>query len=147
VPISFHNADVKFVLKHKSELKKFISKEFSVIAGKRISVSYVFCSDEFLLNINKQFLNHDYYTDIITFPMNVTDFGVDAEIYVSITRVNENALKLKSTFEDELLRVMFHGILHLVGYKDKTTTQKREMRLKEDEWVTAFKRFRTNTVL
>lgn len=141
MPITFNNADVKFVLKHKRALREFIQNEFLKVTGKEINVSYVFCSDDFLLNINKQFLNHDYYTDIITFPLATSKTTVDAEIYISVQRVRENAASLNYTFNDELLRVVFHGILHLAGYKDKTGAQKNEMRQQEDVLIKSFRNF------
>ena len=138
--VSFQNADIVFRLAAKTSLKKFISTSFEKDAKKRLSVSYVFCSDEYLLRINQDFLKHDYYTDIITFPLSETDQKVEAEIYISIDRVRENALKLKAPFEQELLRVIFHGVLHLIGYKDKTATQKEQMRKAEEKWIKEFEK-------
>lgn len=92
---------------------------------KRIGqLDYVFCSDAYLLNINKQFLNHDTYTDIITFDY-TEDAVLGGEIYISIDRVKENALKFDVTLTEELCRVMVHGLLHLAGYKDKTAGHKQ----------------------
>ena len=130
--VSFHNADVTFTLRAKKVLKNFITSFFEKEKNKKITVSYIFCSDEYLLKINKDFLKHDYYTDIITFPLSETPKRVDAEIYISLERVLENAFKLKVPFDRELHRVMFHGVLHLVGYKDKTKAEKLEMRESED---------------
>ncbi len=138
--VSFQNADIVFRLAAKTSLKKFISTSFEKDAKKRLSVGYVFCSDEYLLRINQDFLKHDYYTDIITFPLSETDQKVEAEIYISIDRVRENALKLKAPFEQELLRVIFHGVLHLIGYKDKTATQKEQMRKAEEKWIKEFEK-------
>jgi len=138
--VSFQNADITFRLPNKLALKKFITTIFETEAKKKLSVNYVFCSDDFLLRINQDFLKHDYYTDIITFPLSETDKKVEAEIYISIDRVKENALKLKGSFEQELHRVIFHGILHLIGYKDKTATQKEAMRKAEEKWIKAFEK-------
>ena len=138
--VSFQNADIAFKLPDKTALKKIIYTSFEKEARKKLSVTYVFCSDEYLLRINQDFLKHDYYTDIITFPLSETDTKVEAEIYISIDRVSENALKLKVPFEQELLRVIFHGVLHLIGYKDKTTTQKVAMRLAEEKWIKEFEK-------
>jgi rRNA maturation RNase YbeY len=137
--VSFQNADITFRLPNKTALKKFITTSFEAEAGKKLIVSYVFCSDEYLLRINQDFLKHDYYTDIITFPLSETGKKIEAEIYISIDRVKENALKLKTSFEDELYRVIFHGILHLIGYKDKTAAQKSAMRQAEEKWIKAFR--------
>ena len=137
MPITFHNADIKFALPKKSELKNFIAKQ----TKKKLSLSYVFCSDEYLLGINQQFLAHDFYTDIITFPLSETEKEIEAEIYISIDRVKDNAQKLKLEFKDELHRVIFHGVLHLLGFKDKTSAQKAIMRAKENELLKKWGRF------
>jgi rRNA maturation RNase YbeY len=89
--------------------------------------------------MNRQFLEHDYYTDIITFPLSETEKEIEAEIYISIDRVKDNAEKFKTEFLDELHRVIFHGVLHLMGYKDKTIVDKETMRNKENEWLRRFK--------
>jgi len=138
MPVLFQNADIAFKLQAKSALKKFIAVSFDAEAKKKLSVAYIFCSDDYLLRINQDFLKHDYYTDIITFPLSVSDAKVEAEIYISIDRVRDNALKLKTSFDRELLRVIFHGILHLMGYQDKTPAQKEDMRLAEDKWIKRF---------
>lgn len=137
--VAFQNADIVFKLPAKTDLKNFIGSSFEKEAKKKLSVTYVFCSDEYLLHINQDFLKHDYYTDIITFPLSETDRKVEAEIYISIDRVRENALKLKVPFEQELHRVIFHGVLHLIGYKDKTAAQKEKMRRAEEKWIKEFK--------
>jgi rRNA maturation RNase YbeY len=140
MPVSFHNADIAFKLAAKTALKNFITSSFEKEAKKKLSISYVFCSDEYLLGINKSFLQHDYYTDIITFPLSETDKKVESEIYISIDRIRENATKLKVPFEHELHRVIFHGVLHLIGYKDKTKEQKDLMRKAEEKWIRAFEK-------
>lgn len=139
--VSFHLADISFKLSGKLQLRKFIVDSFQKECSKKIAVSYVFCSDEYLLQINKDFLQHDYYTDIITFPLAETDKRVEAEIYISIDRIKENAASLKVTFEQELYRVIFHGVLHLAGYKDKTKAEKEQMRKKEEQWMRAYARY------
>jgi len=133
--ISFQNADITFRFPDKLALKKFITTSFEQETKKKLSLTYIFCSDEYLLRINQDFLKHDYYTDIITFPLSETDEKVEAEIYISIDRVRDNATKLKTPFDQELLRVMFHGVLHLIGHKDKSAAQKQEMRKQEDKWL------------
>ena len=138
MPVSFHNADLKFRLPESGKLKAFITARVKKEGGKTIRLTYVFCTDEFLLRINQQFLQHDFYTDIITFPLNESDSEIEAEIYISIDRVRDNAAKLKQDFKSELLRVIFHGVLHLLGYQDKTKAQEKKIRAKEDEWLTAF---------
>ena len=98
-------------------------------------LQYIFCSDEYLLEINKQHLNHNYYTDIITFDLSETPNAVTGEIYISIDRVKENAKTYKAPFKQELLRVIFHGALHLCGYKDKTEKDQALMRKAEDKYL------------
>jgi probable rRNA maturation factor len=142
--ISFHKHNVKFQLRASTTLRRFIESRVMPQSKKQLELSYVFCNDEFLLGLNRTFLNHDYYTDIITFPIEEDKGKIKAEIYISIERVKENAEKLKVDFNEELLRVMFHGILHLMGYKDKTKLQKAAMRNEEDKWIRAFKKFSLN---
>lgn len=108
-------------------------------------ISYIFCSDEYLLEINRQFLNHDDYTDIITFDLTDSSNsgfipGRKGEIYISIDRVVDNAKTLGLSRQDELHRVMIHGCLHLCGYKDKLNEQKALMRKKEDQYLSLYKR-------
>ncbi len=152
MPITFHTADIKFSLRNRTALKKFLHHQISASSNQHINVSFIFCSDEYLLAINKQFLNHDSYTDIITFPLVQTKEKLQAEIYISVDRVKENSLKFKvqslqpnpksairnSQFEMELHRVIFHGMLHLLGYKDKTEANKLIMRKMEDKWINQF---------
>ena len=95
-------------------------------------INYVFCSDKYLLQLNQGFLNHKTLTDIITFDNSEGKNGLEGEIYISIERVQENALKFNNEFEDELHRVMIHGVLHLIGYKDKKPSEKALMRKKEE---------------
>ena len=97
-------------------------------------LSFVFCSDDYLLDVNKKFLNHDYYTDIITFDYNESNI-VSGDFIISIDRVKENALIHKSTFQIELYRVIIHGVLHLLGFSDKSEIQQKEMRKSEDLYL------------
>lgn len=100
-------------------------------------LSFVFCSDDYLFEINKQFLNHDYFTDIITFDY-CADGLLNGEVYISVDRVRENALEYETSFDRELLRVMAHGVLHLVGYADKSEADSQLMRIKELEKMNMF---------
>lgn len=100
-------------------------------------ISYIFCDDEYLLEINKQYLNHDYYTDIISFDYTENEF-VSGDIFISIDRVKENASDYGVSFDNELKRVIIHGILHFCGYKDKSQDEERMMRLKEEEKINLF---------
>jgi probable rRNA maturation factor len=98
------------------------------------NINYIFCSDEYLKSLNKEYLNHDYFTDILTFNNNEKSI-VSGDIYISTERVLENALKYKVDFTHELLRVIIHGLLHLLGFDDKKTSEKDEMRKLEDFWI------------
>lgn len=103
-------------------------------AKKLGEINYIFCDDEYLLKINQDYLQHDYYTDIITFD-SVKGKTISGEIFVSLQRISDNASTLSKNYEDELKRVLAHGILHLCGYKDKTEDEEREMRSKEDFYL------------
>ncbi len=98
-------------------------------------ILYHFCNDEFLLQINRDFLHHDYFTDIITFPFSSDPHIISAEIFISIDRVLENSQKMKASFPEEFARVLIHGVLHLLGYDDHTDEEKKEMRSKEDYYL------------
>jgi probable rRNA maturation factor len=102
------------------------------------TITYVFCSDEFLSSINKGFLNHSSYTDILSFDLSEND-DLAGEIYISVERVRDNARTFNQTFEIELRRVMAHGVLHFIGYKDKTPAEKAQMRSKEDACLSLWK--------
>jgi len=102
--------------------------------GKRVGeLHYYFCSDEALLQINRQRLNHDFYTDIITFPLNECDEILSSEFCISVERIADNAVVLNKTFDSEFQRVMIHGVLHVIGFDDKTESDEKVMREKEDE--------------
>lgn len=100
-------------------------------------INYIFCDDEYLLKINQDYLQHDYYTDIITFD-SVKGKTISGEIFVSLQRISDNASTLSKNYEEELRRVLAHGILHLCGYKDKTEDQETEMRRKEDFYIAKY---------
>lgn len=99
------------------------------------SINFIFCSDIYLLQINQQYLNHDNYTDIITFDNSELQLEISGDIFISIERVYENSKKFSGSFLSELYRVMIHGILHLIGYKDKSNKDKDAMRRKEDYYL------------
>ena len=124
------------ILKQRSSLKKFIIQLFIKERKPLQSIDIIFCSDEYLLGINKQHLQHDFYTDIITFDLsNSTKNPIIGELYISIERVKDNAALHDENFSTELLRVIFHGLLHLCGFKDKTPRDIKMMRQKEDEYL------------
>ena len=129
--ISYNSEDIDFQLLKKTPLSNWIKKTVD-IEGKTLGeVTYIFCSDEYLHKMNVQHLNHDTLTDIITFPYNSNP--IEGDIFISIDRVKDNAQDFKTPFENELHRVMIHGILHLCGYKDKTEEESKQMRQKEEE--------------
>jgi len=99
------------------------------------SIRIIFCTDEQLLHINREYLQHDYYTDIITFPFSGKSEPLEAELYISIDRIRSNAADWKTTTQQELHRVIFHGVLHLCGYNDKSSQQIRKMREREDYYL------------
>jgi probable rRNA maturation factor len=122
-------------LRDRTRLKAFLRLLFQKEKGRLADIQYIFCSDDRLLEINKQFLNHDYYTDIITFNLSEANQPINAEIYISVDRVRENAREFNSSIQRELHRVIFHGALHLCGYKDKTRTDQTEMRKMEEKYL------------
>ncbi len=131
--ISFFVEDISFKIGEKQKLKNWI-KEICVLNQKKVGeINYIFCSDEYLLNVNKEYLAHDFYTDIITFDQSDNFALIEGEIYISIDRIKENAAHLGVAFDEELRRVIIHGILHLVGYGDKTKEQSEIMRAMENE--------------
>ncbi|WP_262150163.1 rRNA maturation RNase YbeY [Chryseobacterium foetidum] len=113
-------------------------EEIILSEGKKIGeINYIFCNDEYLLKVNQDYLQHDYYTDIITFDY-VKGKTISGEIFVSLQRISDNASTLSKNFEEELRRVLAHGILHLSGYKDKTEEEEKLMRSKEDFYLAKY---------
>lgn len=133
--IQFTSHEVKDYLKEKRKLKLFLADLFSAERQGLKSLHFVFCSDAYLLEINKQFLQHDTYTDIVTFEMGEDPAITEGEIYISVDRVLDNAIKFKTAVNQELHRVIFHGALHLCGFKDKSKKDAALMRSKEDEYL------------
>lgn len=131
MPILYQNEDVaapKFKRRVTTAWIKAVANRY----GKQIGdIAYIFCSDDKMLEINKQYLNHDYYTDIITFDYSEGDM-ISGDLFISIDTVRSNAEKFGTVFEDELRRVMIHGILHLCGLGDKTEEEEQAMRQAED---------------
>ncbi|MCH9660860.1 MAG: rRNA maturation RNase YbeY [Bacteroidetes bacterium] len=131
-------SETKFELENSKQvstwIKDVILKEKFVLG----EITYIFCDDEYLHKINLQFLNHDTFTDIISFD-NTLGNEVHGEIYISVERVKDNALQYEVTFEEELNRVMIHGVLHFCGYTDKSEEESLVMRLKEDECLLLLK--------
>lgn len=135
--IRFSYADKTLVYNKKTKLKEFLVQLAHAEGFSVEELVYVFCSDEYLLAMNRQFLEHDYYTDIITFDLrdDQASTSVMGEVYISLDRVVDNAASLSVSFEDELCRVVFHGLLHLCGYKDKRKDDIVKMRSAEDRYL------------
>ena len=120
-------------LRERTRLKRFLITLFKKEGRKLEGLQYIFCSDKYLWAINRQYLGHDYYTDIITFNLAEKNYPINAEIYISVDRVRENAREFGVSVKGELHRVIFHGALHLCGYKDKTKEEVKKMRQMEEK--------------
>ncbi len=134
--ILFFTGDIRYTLRNKAAINTWLQSVCKKHKKKIASLNYVFVSDDYLLDINKRFLRHNFLTDIISFDYSAdkkAKNGVIGEIYISIARVNENATKFKTTKTDELHRVMAHGLLHLCGYGDKTPREIKRMRAEEEK--------------
>lgn len=133
--ISFHYQVSGFKFPNRTELKTFLIQLFKREKKSLEKLNYIFCTDEYLLEINRSFLHHDYYTDIISFELADKKQASQGEIYISIDRVRENAREIGESFQRELHRVIFHGALHLCGYRDKSAKEASIMRDKENEYL------------
>ncbi|MDR2123070.1 MAG: rRNA maturation RNase YbeY [Flavobacteriaceae bacterium] len=129
-----------FILKNKLKRKKWLKDAIENEKTKVGDINYIFCSDEQLLEINIEYLDHDFYTDIITFDYRKDDF-ISGDIFISTDRVKENAKLNNEDFEEELNRVLVHGVLHIIGYKDKNQTDSIRMREKENQYINTYKNF------
>ena len=133
--INFYSLDRNPALKNRKKLKLYIEGLFAKERKKLGKLSFIFCSDEHLLGINKQFLKHDFYTDVITFDLSENVSETEGEVYLSIDRIKDNAKHLGVSFTEELHRVIFHGALHLCGYKDKKKEDVLIMRSLENKHI------------
>lgn len=138
MPVTFFSEQTKFILKNKTKIRNWINDSISNEQKKLGSINYIFTSDSYLLSINKEYLNHNYFTDIITFNY-CEESQINGDIFISIDTVTNNSQRFNVSFLNELHRVMIHGVLHLVGYDDKTEEQKEEMKQKENEYLDRFK--------
>ena len=135
--ISFSTVETNYNLKNRLKVKNWVKSILETEGKSAGDVTYVFCTDEYLLGMNEKYLKHDTLTDIITF--DYSEKGkLSGDIFISIDRVKENAGSFNTTFNQELGRVMAHGVLHLSGYKDKNPEDKRMMRSKEDFYLASF---------
>lgn len=134
-PIHFHFQAPAFFFPHRSRLKLFLLQLFKREEKNVEAINYIFCTDDYLLSLNKTHLKHDTYTDIITFELSRKGEPLLSDIFISVDRVRENAETFQTGFQKELHRVIFHGALHLCNYKDKTTAQTQQMRHMEELYL------------
>jgi len=133
--IQFFEEDISYKLKNKTLVRQWIKDTITAEGFKLKELTYVFCSDAYLLPMNQQYLDHDTYTDIITFDNSEVEGDIVGDIFISVERIRENAAQFNITETDELHRVIIHGALHLLGYTDKTVVTKKKMTQKEDEYL------------
>jgi rRNA maturation RNase YbeY len=133
--IFFIEEDISYKLKNKKQVRQWIKDTILAEGFKLNELTYIFCSDNYLLQINQQYLDHDTYTDIITFDNADKDKVITGDIFISIDRIHENADRFNQLVVDELHRVIIHGVLHLLGYKDKTPEDNKKMTQKEDQYL------------
>ncbi len=131
--LTFHTEDIDFQLDNTEKIQDWISQTIQEEGGTLSFINFIFCSDTYLHRINLEYLKHDTYTDIITFPY--SNETIESDIFISIDRIRENAKTFDVTFQKELHRVMIHGVLHLLGYGDKTEEEQQAMRDKENFWI------------
>lgn len=137
--INFFTEGISFKVSNPRKTATWIKAAVAKEKKRLHQLNYIFCSDEYLLKVNQQYLNHQSLTDIITFDNSENSEFLEGDIFISIERVRENAGKFKVDFDNELRRVIVHGALHLMGYTDKTKKAKKEMRKKEDAYLSLFK--------
>lgn len=138
LPVFFHFTDTSFHFPKRTLTKQAIVQLVQDEGADIQEINYIFCSDLYLLEINKQYLDHDTFTDIITFPYHNDGAPIHSDVYISIDRIRENGKSYGVALLHELHRVLFHGALHLCGYKDKTTAQVKLMRSKEEFYLNRF---------
>lgn len=135
--INFFFEDLKRFSINRNMISGYLQEIITLEGYIYSDLSLIFCSDNYLLEMNKKYLNHDYFTDIITFNYNI-DKTISGDLFISIDRVKENASEVKQTFDNELYRVIFHGVLHLIGYDDKDEISVKEMKEKENYYLQKF---------
>ncbi len=133
--IRFFNEDVDYKLPQKQATRQWLKRQAEAEGYAVGELNYIFCSDDYVLQVNRDHLQHDYYTDIITFDTSESDDKIEGDIFISIDRVADNAAQLGVSAQQEMSRVLAHGLLHLCGYSDKTDNEVAAMRAKEDEWL------------
>ena len=139
MPIHFFSESIDFKLSHPRRTVNWIKRVINEEKAELDCLNFIFCSDEYLLGINSQYLDHHYYTDIITFDNSEDEGPLLGDIFISIERAKENAAQFSVTLDKEVNRLLIHGVLHLLGYNDKDATEKAEMRRKEDAYLSLLK--------
>lgn len=130
--INFFEEDIKSPLFNTEKVKAWLINITKKNSKKIKEINYIFCSDEYLLKVNIEYLDHDYYTDIITFDNSEIDDVIEGDIFISLDRIKDNSNSLNESFDNELLRVLAHGLLHLIGFNDKTNEDQEEMTKQEN---------------
>lgn len=136
--IRFFNEDVDYKLPSKQVTRLWLTQQTGQEGYRVGELNYIFCSDEYVLQVNRDYLQHDYYTDIITFDQREAEDKLEGDIFISVERVADNAAQLGVSPQQEMRRVLAHGLLHLCGYGDKTDEEAAAMRRKEEEWMAQF---------
>jgi len=135
--IQYFNEDIAFPKVKRRITSNWIKQVISIEEKRVGDISFIFCSDEYLLDVNRKYLNHDYFTDIITFD-DVEGNLINGDIFISVDRVKENSIEFETSFDNEIHRILIHGVLHLLGYKDKVKKDKHLMTEKEDFYLKLF---------
>lgn len=139
MPVKYFNEDAGYRFRDKRLVARWIGQTIASEGMETGYISIIFCSDDYLLRINRQYLNHDYFTDIITFDCR-DGYTLSGDLFISVDTVRENAREFGIPFQEEIRRVVIHGILHLCGYKDKTEAEAKTMRMKENHYLSVLKK-------
>lgn len=130
--ISFFKSEVRFTFRNRDAIRTWVGRVIKKHKGTATSINFIFVTDKALRAVNAQYLNHDYNTDVVTFPLNEPGEPIEGEVYISIDTIKSNSKRFKVSFEEELHRVIIHGVLHLLGYDDQTEALKLRMKTLED---------------
>ncbi|AHM61402.1 metalloprotein [Flammeovirgaceae bacterium 311] len=136
--INFFEEDIDYKLPQKTKIRSWIKNVVKNEGASIAEVNYIFCSDPYLKQVNIDYLQHDYFTDIITFDNSEEEGILEGDIFISIDRIKENSEDYSNSFNQELRRVIVHGVLHLIGYRDKSETEQAQMRQKEDQYLSLY---------
>lgn len=136
--VNFFEEDIKFKLPQKTIIRSWIKNVVQKEGANISEINYIFCSDPYLRQVNVEYLQHDYFTDIITFDNSEVEGTLEGDIFISIDRIRENSTDFSDSFDQELRRVIIHGVLHLLGYRDKSDDEQTLMRQKEDQYLSLY---------